>query len=161
MGRKLTEVQEGNIIKRYMELETMIVLAKEYKITRQGIFKLLKRNGIDTSKRHIEISCDACQKVFLRHKFRVRKQKHNFCCPDCYFAYLEAGNGNVYKQSLWGQRIARKKVLEMFDLKEGYVVHHEDRNCLNNDLNNLRVFVCQGDHVRYHRGFDTKPIWAG
>jgi hypothetical protein len=43
----------------------------------------------------------------------------------------------------------------------GYVIHHKDRNTLNNNPSNLMVFRNQGDHIRHHRGFDVEPVWAG
>jgi hypothetical protein len=30
------------------------------------------------------------------------------------------------------------------------VVHHKDRNDYNNAPDNLMVFACNGDHIRYH-----------
>ena len=159
---RLKESEQVDIVRRYLQLETMIALAKEYGITRQGVFRILKRSRIDTSKRLIDVSCNACGKVFGRTKGRIRKQRNHYCCTDCYFAGLEAGNGKgKYKQSRWGQMIAREKIAALFDLKKGYIVHHEDRNCLNNEINNLMVFACQGDHVRHHRGFDVTPLWEG
>ena len=159
---RLKESEQVDIVRRYLQLETMIALAKKYNITRQGIYKILKRSGIDTRKGLIDVSCNACGEIFKRTKGRIRKQLNHYCCTDCYFAGLEAGNGKgKYKASSWGQRIAREKVAALYDLKEGHIVHHEDRNCLNNEVSNLKVFACQGDHVRHHRGFDVTPLWEG
>ncbi len=54
-------------------------------------------------------------------------------------------------------------VSKAFDLLPGQVVHHEDRNCNNNSLGNLKVFANQGDHIRYHRlGAEySRPAWEG
>ena len=159
---KLSHEDKQGIIEGYSNLETMEALSKKYGVTRQSIRKTLKTHGVDTSKRLIDVSCNACGKVFGRHKGRIRKQLNHYCCTDCYTAGLEAGNGKgKYKQSRWGQVVARKKVAALYDLKEDHVVHHEDRNCLNNEINNLVVFACQGDHVRHHRGFKVTPLWEG
>lgn len=159
---RLQEKDEEDIVRGYNNLETMISLSKKYGITRQGIYKVLKRHGVDTSKRKLDVKCDTCQKVFKRHKYRMRKQLHNFCCNECYFAFLESGNGvGKYKESRWGQKIARKKVSKVFSLKRDHVVHHEDRNCHHNELYNLKVFKCQGDHVKYHRGINVSPVFSG
>jgi hypothetical protein len=77
-------------------------------------------------------------------------------------ADLQAGNGSgPYVRSRQGQRIARKIVAKLFPLEPGHVVHHEDRNAFNNEPFNLKVFQTQGDHTRYHRGFEVEPLWDG
>ena len=158
----LTTKQKVDIIHAYADTFTpMIELAKKYGITRQGVFKILKQAGVDTSKRRLPVSCDACGTEVLRTKARIRRQLHHFCSEDCYYAFLQAGNGFPYIASHYGQRLGRSIVSQHFALQDGNIVHHEDRNELNNVLSNLRVFACNGDHVRYHRGFDVKPIWDG
>lgn len=160
---RLTQKDKVDIIRAYTEqLTPMIELSEKYGITRQGIHKMLRSAGVDTANNGgIMVSCDTCQCEFKRHRHRIRKQLHNFCCVECYYAFLEAGNGNPYIHSRHGQRMGRMKVSELFELQEGHIVHHEDRNTLNNQVWNLRVFRNQGDHVRYHRGFDVEPIWNG
>ena len=152
-----------DIISSYRDkLEPAISIGKRYKVNRQCILGILKRNGIDTSKRKIKVKCSSCDKDIFRIKMRVRASKHLFCDKHCYYAWLEIGNGKgKYKPSKWGQMVARKKVSELFELKEGYVCHHDDRNCLNNELYNLKVFASQGDHVRHHKGFEVEPLWEG
>jgi hypothetical protein len=158
----LTQKQKVDIIQAYTEqLDTMVDLAKRYGRSRHGIWKMLKKAGVDTTKRKLVVSCSTCGKELKRTKGRIRKQPNHFCGYECYYAFLEAGNGNPYIQNRQGQRIAREKVSEYIELKEGYIVHHEDRNTLNNTIYNLKVFRNQGDHVRYHRGFDVEPLWDG
>ena len=160
--RQLTPKEKVSIIKAYTEqLTPMIELAKQHNRTRHGIWKMLKKAGIDTSKRKVAVSCSTCGKEIKRTKARIRRQLNHFCGYECYFAFLEAGNGNPYIQNRQGQRIARKKVAELFDLQTGNIVHHNDRNTLNNMLHNLKVFRNQGDHVRYHRGFTVEILWDG
>ena len=146
------------------KLESAISIGKRYKVNRHCILGILKRSGIDISKKSkkIEIKCSCCDKNICRRKARVEASKHLFCDMVCYKAWLEVGNGKgKYKASRWGTGVARIKVSKLFDLKEGYIIHHEDRDCLNNEVNNLKVFACQGDHVRHHRGFDVTPLWEG
>ena len=158
----LTSKQKVDIIESYQnQLTPMIELASTYGITRQAIHKILRRAGVDTSKHQLIITCSACGKSILRTKARIRRQLHHFCCRACYFSFLEAGNGFPYVQNGHGQRIAREIVKQHFTLQEGHVVHHENRNTLDNRLENLRVFAGNGDHVRYHRGFDVNPLWSG
>ena len=169
MGHKLTESQKVDIINAFtVELEPMISIAERYGKTRQAIWKMLKKEGVNVSKAvgntRLLVSCTVCNKQFIRTRHRIRKQVNHFCGDECYFAFLEAGNGQgPYINNRQGQRIARSKVATVFDLKDEHVVHHEDRNTLNNMWNNLRVFACQGDHIRYHRlDLDyAQPIWSG
>jgi len=69
------------------------------------------------------------------------------------------GQPYVYKRG--GMREAREKVNSVYALKDGYIVHHEDRNTTNNEWENLKVFANSGDHVRYHRGFRVPVLWDG
>ncbi len=156
---KLTRRNRVDIIEAYENLTPVIELAEKYSLTRQGIYKVLRVNGIDTTKKKLDVSCTTCGKIIQRPKCRIRKQKNHFCDDECYFAFLEAGNGNPYIQNRHGQRIGRRVVSAYFTLEEGHVVHHEDRNTLNNLPYNLKVFATQGDHIRYHRGFEVQPLW--
>jgi len=160
-GRRVIPIEvEGDVIRAFeIDLVPMIELAKRYGVKRQGIYKLLKRNGVDTSKRSYPVKCHYCEKVFYRTKSLIRKYKHHFCNQDCYYAFLEMGG--IYKPWRHGSRIAREKVGRLFKLLPGYIVHHEDKNQFNNDMKNLKVFACNGDHIRYHRCGDVEPLWDG
>lgn len=164
--RRLTEREMVDIVNAFTEeLVPVVELAGRHQYSRQGIYKVLRRYGVDpaTSGR-IDVTCPCCGNVFQAMRCRVRDRKHLFCSQDCYTAWLVAGAGTrqgPYLANRHGMRVARHKVSEVFDLQPGHIVHHEDRNNLNNDLRNLKVFSCQGDHIRYHRGFDVLPIWDG
>ena len=159
---KLTHQDYVDIVEAYdVGLETMINIAKKYGLTRQGVYNILKRNGVDTSKRKLEVSCSSCGAVLKRHKMRLRKNLNHFCDMTCYTAFLEAGNGSPYVANRHGQRTGRAIVSNYFGLKDGNVVHHKDRNNYNNNPKNLMVFANNGDHVRYHRGFQVVPLWDG
>lgn len=167
---KVTESAKGDIVRAYTEeLEPMISIAKRYGITRQGIWKVLNKAGIDTSKRlgntRHEVTCLACKETFIKGRAYIRQHRHVFCSRDCYFAFLEAKQEGSYKYWRHGMRIAREVVSQYFDLQERNVVHHEDRNCYNNHPSNLKVFATNGDHVRYHRwsadGVEIEPLWDG
>jgi len=159
---RLTRNQKVDIIEAYTnQLTPMSTLATEYGITRQGIYKILKQAGADTEKKRLPVSCTTCGTEILRTKARIRKQLNHFCSSECYFAFLEAGNGFPYIENRAGQNRARVIVGDHFSLQVGHIVHHENRNCLDNRLDNIRVFANQGDHLRYHRGFDVNTIWDG
>lgn len=158
--RQLTEEQKAEIIDAYQnQLITMIELGQQYNRSRQTIFKMLKKAGIDTSKRKLPVSCDFCDNTLMRTKGRIRANTHHFCNYTCYYDYLN--REHKYIENAHMRRMARRLVNELFPLKDGYIVHHKDRNQGNNLTTNLMVFRTQGDHVRYHRGLKIEPLWDG
>ena len=165
MSRQLTPGEIVDVITAYtINLEPAISIADRYKRTRQGIYKVLKKAGVDVAKSSvIPVTCPACGKEIRRRRCEVRTRKNLFCDHECYYAFLQAGNGNPSIQNRHGQRIGRDVVSGLFDLKPGHVVHHENRNNYDNRPHNLRVFANNGDHIRYHRlGSDyVQPIWDG
>ena len=50
---RLTNKEQVDIIKAYNNLVPMITLAKQYGVTRQAIWKILRKYGHDTSKHRI------------------------------------------------------------------------------------------------------------
>ena len=155
---KITEKNAVYIVDAYQnQLVPMFELAARFNVSRQAIYKLLKRAGVDTRKRLITVSCTACNTQIKRPKSQIRKRRHIFCSTDCYSAYLSAGG--KYVQDRHSCRIARSIVKEHFDLQDTHIVHHIDKNQFNNSLDNLMVFENQGDHIRHHRGFDVKQLW--
>ncbi len=158
----LSEMDQGAICGAYVDdLARMGDLAEKYDITRQGVWKVLTRHGVDTSKRKLKVQCYWCGGWFLRTKARIRASTRSFCCTEHYDLYLRE-LGADYIENRQGGRIGRAVVSEHFDLEPGHIVHHEDKNQLNNDVRNLRVFVSQSDHIRYHRGVEwIEPVWDG
>lgn len=136
-------------------------IADKYDVTRQAIHRLLKRNGVDTSKeQRVERTCPVCGKKVLKTRQRARDARQSFCDQECYSAYMES-LGDEYVHSRYHCREARKIVSGYFDLQPEHIVHHEDKNNRNNAKENLRVFQNQSDHLKYHRGTKVKPIWDG
>ncbi len=158
----LTPKQHKEVVNAYLAFIPMIPLAAKYGISRHGIWKILQRAGVDTSKRKLAVICYACGKKVMKTKGQIRRTKHYYCDMDCYGAALAAGNGYPYLSNRQGQRRARNLVSKYLDLGSKMVVHHENRDCLDNRLSNLRVFKKNGDHTRYHRGVNpVAPIWDG
>ena len=158
----LTLKERRQIIEAYdTNLIPMIALAKQYGVTPRTIHRILNKANINTSKRKLLVSCTTCGNELLRTKGRIRKQLHHFCSEQCYYDYLKAGNGYPYIQNRHGQRLARSLVSKYITLGTNHIVHHENRNCLDNRIKNLKVFRNQGDHIRHHRGFDVEPLWDG
>lgn len=163
--RHLTDQEKVDVMNQYQnELVPMIDLAVQYGISRQGIYKILKKAGVETSKAlagNITVSCSACGNQTVKKRKYFKKHKHHFCDKECYFSWLKHGNGNPYIQWRHGNRIARAIVGEHIALRPTDVVHHEDRSNYNNSLDNLRVFACNGDHISYHRGGLVPILWDG
>lgn len=156
----ITMKQVDTIIKDYtINLIPIIDIAKQYGVTRQAIYKILKRYEIDTRNGKMTVSCTACGTEFERHRCQIRKRKRVFCSDVCYHTYLGTITSSTYRPWRQGQRIAIAEVSKVFKILDGMVVHHVDNNNWNNGLDNLMVFKNQGDHIRYHRGFDVDPVW--
>jgi len=157
-----SQLDEAEIVERYsINLEPMISIAASMGLTRQAVWYRLQKRGVITTKGKMEVSCTLCGKVFMRTKGRVRKTKQPFCSERCYWSWLEKGNGNTFIDNRRGRSRARVLVSKYFSLGPGNIVHHEDRDSTNNELSNLRVFACNGDHVRYHRGFRVPILFDG
>lgn len=160
---KLNDMDMVDIVSAYtIDLIPVIALAKKYNMARQGIYKLLRRAGVDTSKAgaaNIKVSCTSCGKERTIKRCIFRTRKHVFCDHVCYYAFLKNGNGNPLIMNRQCSRIARSVVSKYFDLQLGNIVHHEDRNDFNNSPDNLFVFTNQGDHIRHHRGFIVPILW--
>lgn len=158
--KMLTEKEKLDVIDMYaVQLIPMSDIGAIFGKSRGRIYQILKDAGVDTSKKLIDVSCTVCSKIVSRPRCQIRKTKRHFCGYDCYHAWLDNRSDGKYWRH--GQRIARQLVSEVFDLQPGHVVHHVDGNNYHNLLPNFWVFACQGDHLRYHRGFDAEPIWKG
>lgn len=62
--------------------------------------------------------------------------------------HLARGVGIVYEHMLIAEEMLGR------ELKDGEVVHHEDRDRKNNSVGNLKVFKTKADHAAYHQGRD-------
>lgn len=158
----LTQKQRSQIIEAYdHDLIPMITLGQQFNVTARTIHRILNKAGIDTTKKKLPVSCTVCGTKIMRIKSRIRKQKNHYCTTEYWRVHLQNGVGTPYVRSVYGCRVARSIVSQHFKLDDNNVVHHENRDCLDNRLHNLKVFRYQGDHLRYHRGFDVEPIWDG
>lgn len=142
-------------------------IAKQYGCSRQAIYKILKANGIDTTKEtgcKVIVTCAWCFKEFSITRSRYHNtSKANYCSVDCYTDYLnELGQG--YKQNRNGQRIGRRTMEKVYGpLPIGSIVHHINKNCWDNDPSNLILFDSQASHIYWHRDMKDKAVilWDG
>ena len=150
---RITKKQQAEIIFAFKEeLIPIIRLADRYKVSRQAIYKMLSKNGVEMKAFSIVmVKCDTCGAEIKRNRCRVRKQKHHFCNIACHAAFLEARIGK--------QKMARFKVSEHFKLKPENVIHFDDGNDWNTSIHNLAVFANQQDHILWHFNKSAEPIW--
>ena len=151
------------IKRRYVnDLEGLGEIASDYSVTRQCLWKRLCGVGFRfCDYQRVVLVCDNCGSGYDLRRSEARRQRgqlHHFCSKACYFNWLENRESVMNRH---GSRVGRGKVGEVFDLRSDNIVHHVDGNQLNNLYSNLAVFRNQGDHIRYHRGFDVAPIWCG
>lgn len=143
------------------DLIPMIKIASSWHVTRQLIRRVLKKCKVDTSKaRRIEVKCHYCEKTFPKRPSQVRRRKYHYCNTACYLDYIKV-MGQCYVCNRHGQRRARSAVSRYFPLEENMIVHHENKDTLDNRLTNLRVFKNHSEHMNYHRGWKAIPVWDG
>jgi hypothetical protein len=129
------------------------------KITHAGISKRLHLAGIEAKKgTWAQVHCELCGKEFDLSRSRWKRSERHYCSDACYFAIRENPN---YVPWRYGQMLARAIVGQHFRLEGEMVVHHEDGNNRNNDLGNLRVFLNQAEHMKYHHKHKAVLLWDG
>lgn len=132
-------------------------------VSRQTVWKILKEQGINTSKgpggaTRVKYDCDFCGQPSEMTRARWRRNIKHYCSTECYFASLENPGYHPWKQ---GQRLARAIVSQYFPIPEKAVVHHKDGDNRNNDRSNLAVYASQDNHMNHHRNGKSQPIWDG
>ena len=104
-----------------------------------------KRNGS-------KLKCKRCGKEFYRRFGEQRKAKTFFCsrlCRDKNRMELAKPTTYLKDNARHKHRIVAENKLGRA-LKKGEIVHHLDGDKHNNDPDNLRIFVNQAEHARYH-----------
>jgi hypothetical protein len=155
----LSSEDRAEVIRLYTEeLIPMVEIAKRYCVSRQAIYKLIRRAGIDIlAASKINTVCRHCGCPVTKARCQFRNTNSVFCSRQCYYSWLRSGN--AYIEDRTGSRQSRKIVAAVFNLQPGNIVHHIDGNQANNNLDNLIVFKNQGDHVRHHRGITVPILW--
>lgn len=163
--RKIPESEHAKIIHAFtVELETIISLSARYGVSRQAIYKILRLNGVDTTKSGTNawhtVSCHHCGAPVLVRRARLRNKNNLFCGNDCWLQYLNSISSG--KLDRYGMMVGRETVRTLWPgLQPGMVVHHIDGDDKNNNVSNLLVYATQGDHLRAHRGYPADPVWVG
>lgn len=154
------KVQTQDVVVRYTKLhQTMEEIGQHYGVTRQAIFKHLRKAGIDADQgERVTVECSMCGKEFSMTRKRWKLTDRPHCSSDCYILRRSNPDYIPWRQ---GGRLARIIVQQYFKLQSGNIVHHEDGNQRNNKIENLKVFATQSDHLKYHHGRHIEPLWDG
>lgn len=162
MKAKIDPKHYQTIVQSYTnDLMPMIKIASSWHVTRQLIHRVLKKCKVDTSKsRRIQVKCNWCEKTFSKKVSQVRRRRYHYCNAACHISYIKE-IGQPYLQNRGGQRRARSLVNTHFKLDDVMIVHHENKDTLDNRLTNLRIFKNHSEHMNYHRGGKATPIWDG
>ena len=157
---KQPQVNTERLVEYYTEQHlTLAEIGRLVGMSRPGVWKRLQAAGIEARQgEHVQTWCDHCGKKFDRTRRQYRNQKKHYCTEECYHASLYSP---AYQPDRHGQRNARKVVSRHFNLQPKQIVHHVDKDCANNKIENLWVFACQADHLRYHRSGRPEPLWKG
>lgn len=163
---RFTDQEVLEIVSAYQDrMEKVESIAKKYGVSRPGIYKVLKRMEIDTSKGGpnvvLFVTCTACGESVPKYRSEIRRSKHAFCSTDCVKTYQKHGAGKTAMVRKHGLEVARVVASQHFALRPENVVHQENDNAFDNSLGNLKVFRTQGDHVRYHQGAVVPILWDG
>lgn len=161
-NHQLTQNEKEWVKEQYTKhLARMEDIAITLKVTRQCIWKMLNKAGIDTRKTvRILRECNTCGKLIERRRGMARKTKYSYCSNICYVTYLET-LGEDYKASGYHCRIGRKIISGYHEWLPGQVIHHINKDDTDNRLLNLEIYANQSDHLKKHRGHDIEPIWKG
>jgi hypothetical protein len=156
---KLTEADRQTITELWTAGKaTQQQLARMYGVAQSLIHAIAKRAGATRINAPAEIRpCAQCG-ISVQVCGPRKNTRKTFCSKPCYWKHL---HNPEYQRSVYGTRLARRKVQEYFNLSEFNVVHHVDFNDNNNQISNLWVFKDSGDHTSYHRGGPAQPIWKG
>ena len=128
-------------------------------VSRQRICQLIKIYGIDTSTAvRFKVICPQCSKEFETVRSKYRIHVFHYCSQSCYTAHKKSVNDS-YSPDRQAQLIARAVMSDHLQrpLTDSEVVHHEDGDQSNNDIENLILFVSQSEHSRYHH---QKQLWS-
>lgn len=145
------------------KMYSLQMISDEVGFTRQGIKKVLNREGISTSKDATwqTLECPQCGETFRKSRALTRNHPGRMrCSTKCYYAAIHNPSFVEWRH---GTRIARDIISEYIPLSDGVVAHHKDGDQRNNDVGNLMLFANQSDHATWHRSHShtVVPLFDG
>lgn len=160
---KFTTSQIQDMIDDYSKYHLPLnSIAKSYSITKMAVWKILRKNGVNTSKVSTMVStkCHWCQKPIQVKKCIYNMYLHHFCCNHHYFQWLNR-NVSPFIRHRHSIKIAKKVVSKYFQLSSDHVIHFLDGDQANNSPQNLSVFNSRKEYIKFRRGFGIEPLWNG
>jgi len=164
MNRKSRIAPQDVVVMSTVQHLTPAEIAVLAGISRQQVGKILRTQGINTSKGpggacRVIIECAMCGKTMEISRKKWGKWVKHYCSNECYYA--SRSNPNYY-QWRHGSRIARIIISQYYPIQPEHVVHHIDGDERNNDRDNLLLFASHSDHMKHHHGKNhVEPIWDG
>lgn len=126
-------------------------IARRINRTRVRVWQLLKEYNLhDRNRKQVASVCAFCHSSFNATLSVVNNGGGKYCNETCYHEHQRSISN--FQDNRHGKRIARKNIETWLGkpLPEGFVVHHEDGDCLSNDLRNLFIFPSHSEHLKYH-----------
>lgn len=160
---------DDEVCSKYKHGEKIKSLQHEAGISRTAIYDILKRGGVDKTRREVLVlTCKFCDEVYNKPKSHIKGKNAGYCSVQCFHAdrsisgeYSKSGGCiSRVNQSLRDVapctdrvlgRLAAKALLSAgIVLNTGEVVHHIDGDRRNFNIDNLRVFKNQSEHMKFH-----------
>jgi hypothetical protein len=148
------------IIHEYKKYGRVDDIHRKYGITRQAVWKILKRYGVDTQKKMVPVHCYVCGKPIERFKCRMREHRHHFCTRDCYYAWQRA-RFEQYKPNSYFSREVYRNINDYIKMERGYTIHFINGDREDCRVQNIMVFKSEKDHLDYEQGKRVKPLFDG
>jgi len=147
---KIPETEHPDV-RRLFEVGLMSCskIAQRYGCSRQHVYNVLERLGVDTAKKMQTTSCKICGAPVERTRGQMRRHFHNYCSPECWA--IEVGSPE-YQERRQADRVAREVVRGVYSLKPENVVLHLDGNHWNRALENLYVVRTLEEKLMFERG---------
>src|SRR3990167_7896753 len=113
------------VYKRYLQGLSLQQAAKEFNVTRQGVYKAFKLRGYKLRHKNFQ-----AEQIFKGKKFTLR--------PSGYFA-LTTDDRMLMHRYVW----------EYYNgpIPESYEIHHKDFNKWNNEIENLEL-ITKSEHTK-------------
>ena len=142
--KKLTEAKVIQIRKLYEEGKTITQIANVVGLSRGGVWKRLKKQGVKMRGAHTRKG----------HNWGIEKRGKEFLGADGRY-WIRGIQGGTNRNS------KRRAVVKMEEkikgaIPKGTFVHHKDGNCLNDNIENLALMSI-AEHNRLH----NKERWSG
>lgn len=148
---------DGGIVELYQDgrvLMTCAEIASRYDVSRSGVRRHLKHQGVNVSKEKIEVKCAYCGATLHRDRADVRKTRDQFCDQEHYRAFIRSPE---YQKARIAQIMA-KKVYARLGHSEPRCIMFLDNDIHNLNPSNLLGFRSRRDMAMYDIGEEVEAF---